>query len=88
MDDWPRYRIVSSLSRIQLTREVRELKKQGWATLGEAALAVAARPGAPPYWVQTLYRAKAGPPTVIVSKPPPKTTAGKAKSKSSASNGR
>ena len=88
MDDWPRYRIVSSISRIQLTREVRDLKKHGWATLGEAALAVAARPGAPPYWVQTLYRAKAALPTVIVSKPPAKATGGKPKSRSPAPNGR
>jgi hypothetical protein len=74
MEDWPRYRIVSSLSREKLHEEVRTLTKQGWAALGEPALAVAARPDAPPYWVQTLYRSKELPPVFIVTKPPSKPT--------------
>jgi hypothetical protein len=75
MENWPRYRIVSSLSREKMMQEVRELELEGWSALGEPALAVAARPEAPPYWVQTLYCEKPLPPTVIYTKPPRKSPA-------------
>lgn len=59
MDDWPRYRIVSSLSYRDLEAKVKKLVREGWHVVGEPGVAKSTRDTEPPYFTQTMVRHKA-----------------------------
>jgi hypothetical protein len=54
MSQSPRYRVVNSLSRELLEREVKILSQQGWQALGEPAMATPADLNRLPYWTQAV----------------------------------
>jgi hypothetical protein len=55
MNQWPRHKVVNSLSKPLLLEEVKKLVAEGWRPIGETSLAVPVNLSKPPYWVQAMY---------------------------------